>query len=140
MKPHFVRKSDGISPIISGNIATTGRRFFSLKHVLVGIALTIMRRAFVRQNKDFTWQEKIKPAHQAPVLSASVNYRSGILRRFLLRFRLRVFQHPTHRNNQHNQYCCTNQQCNGAAGEEIRQHVQLVSLNVPTNQTRRQVT
>ncbi|OMP13601.1 hypothetical protein COLO4_01327, partial [Corchorus olitorius] len=48
--------------------------------------------------------------------------------------------HAAHRNNEDDQYRGTNQQRDGAARKEIRQHIQLVGLHVAANQARRQVT
>ena len=55
-----------------------------------------------------------------------MGYPSGGGRRFLRALGLGIFQHAANRHDQHNQHGGADQQRDGAAREQIRQHIQLV--------------
>ncbi len=71
---------------------------------------------------------------------AGLRIASGVAEGFLRGAGPAVLQHPADRDNQHGQHGGADQQCDGAAGEEVRQQRQLIGLHMTADQARRQVT
>ena len=128
-----------INHVVIKSILWTGirRNFKGTAHVIALILDQKSRFMAVLRKKQSTLRKK-KPVQHCT--GAGVRTGLRVADWLLLRAGFGVFQHPANRHNQHAQHRRTNQQRDRTAGEQIRQHIQLVSLHVATDQTRRQVT